>query len=159
MDVVKRTRLILLALAAVLVIVFGRVHVVVHGGRLGLALCPKDSWALSDTFVNVDDYIKEQPLRLRPEKQKQKIAIALLRCNAARSQEDERDLYWQVLDLTIVELHLRAHLQWVVTTYEIIGSEDACSRLKPLAISLAPPGQRTTCEDDRTGRQLWAILR
>jgi hypothetical protein len=159
MDVVNRTRLILLALAAMTVIAFGRVHIAVHGGRLGVALCAKDGWSMRDTFVNVDDYIKEQPLRLRPEKQKQKVAIALLRCNAAPSRQDERDLYWQVLHLTIVELHLRAQLQWVVTTYAIVGSEDACSRLKPLAISLAPPGQPTTCDDDATGRQLWTIVR
>ena len=159
MDVVTRTRLILLVLAAALVIAVGRVHIVVHGGRLGLTVCPKEAWSLTDTFVNVDDYIKEQPLRLRPEKQKQKIAIALVRCDVARSQEGERDLYWQALDLTIVERGLRAHLQWIGSTYVISGSEEVCSRMKPLATSLAPPGQGTTCENDGTGKQIWSIVR
>lgn len=46
----------LLVLSAILVIVAGFVHVV-HGGDVGLTVCAKDGWSLSDTFVDLDDYI------------------------------------------------------------------------------------------------------
>src|SRR5262245_29144288 len=97
MDVVMRTRFLLVALALVLLVVMGRVHVVVHGGRLGVTLCHKEHWALRDTWVNVNDYIGEQPVRKRPEWQRAEVAIALVSCEAATRDIDQRDLYWQAL--------------------------------------------------------------
>lgn len=41
------------AVIVVLVVIAGFVHVV-HGGTFDL--CPKDGWALQDTFVDLDDY-------------------------------------------------------------------------------------------------------
>lgn len=46
----------LVVLLAILIVVAGFVHIV-HGGGVGLAVCEKDGWSLSDTFVDVDDYI------------------------------------------------------------------------------------------------------
>jgi hypothetical protein len=155
MDVVRRRRLILVVLALALVVAIGRVHVVVHGGRLGVTLCHKENWGLGNTWVDVDDYIKEQPLRKRPEKQRAEVAIALVSCEAATRDIDQRDLYWQALDLTIHELGLQAHLQWVVRSYDIIASENDCKRLKPLAVRLAPPDQLTTCGD--LTRTFWLV--
>lgn len=43
-------------LAAVLIVIVGFVHVV-HGGGVGLTVCEKDGWSLSDTFVDLDDFI------------------------------------------------------------------------------------------------------
>lgn len=51
--------------------------------------------------------------------------------------------------------YLRAHLQWVVRSYDIIASENDCKRLKPLAVRLAPPDQPTTCGD--LTRTFWLV--
>lgn len=45
-----------LVLAGVLLIVAGFTHVV-YGGSVGLTVCAKDGWSLSDTFVDLDDFI------------------------------------------------------------------------------------------------------
>jgi hypothetical protein len=154
MNAATRTRLVLIALVAVLVIAIGRVHVVINGGRLGLTLCSKDSWSLRDTFVNLKDYI-DQRVRLQPAKPR--VVIALLHCEVARGPGDELDLYWQAIQLTAGELGLRARVEWIGRGLTITGSEDDCERLKPLVIRIAPSGQHTAC--DSAARRVWSIDR
>lgn len=45
-----------LVVLAVLIIAAGFTHIV-YGGSVGITVCAKDGWSLSDTFVDLDDYI------------------------------------------------------------------------------------------------------
>lgn len=66
-----------LLLIGALVIVAGFTHVV-HGGSSGLTVCGKDGWSLSDTFVDVDDYVGKSLIELAP---KAKVVRALFACS------------------------------------------------------------------------------
>ncbi|MGE0547596.1 MAG: hypothetical protein AB7O24_04360 [Kofleriaceae bacterium] len=63
-------------LLAVLVFLVGRVHFV-YGGDVGFKACGKDGWSLSDTFVDLDDYIGKS---LLANIDKAKVLRALFAC-------------------------------------------------------------------------------
>lgn len=68
-----------------LVIVAGFTHIV-HGGGVGLTVCAKDGWALSDTFVDLDDFI-DKPLISQLDKAK--VLRAMFACQVLRSPMDD----------------------------------------------------------------------
>lgn len=73
-----RIPLSLFVVLAVLIIGAGFVHVA-HGGGVGLKVCWKDGWALSDTFVDLDDYIGRPFIQVVD---KTKVLRAMFECGA-----------------------------------------------------------------------------
>lgn len=65
---------------AVLIVVAGFTHVV-HGGSVGLTVCEKDGWSLSDTFVDLDDFIGKP---LISQLDKAKVLRAMFACGVLK---------------------------------------------------------------------------
>lgn len=61
---------------AILVVVAGFMHIV-HGGGVGLKICPKEDWSLTDTFVDLDDIVGRPRFMLLD---KAKVTRALAGC-------------------------------------------------------------------------------
>ena len=82
-----KVKLSVLVLAAILVAVVGAVHIV-HGGGVGLTVCAKDGWALSDTFVDLDDFIGKP---LLSQIDRAKVLRAMFACGTLRRPGDVGD--------------------------------------------------------------------
>lgn len=76
----------LCVLAVVLTVPLGFVHCVY--GPAGPTVCAKESWGLSDTFVDSDDYIGKPVISLLP---KANVVRALVRCNVLELPEGLRN--------------------------------------------------------------------
>jgi hypothetical protein len=70
-------------LLALLVLVSGNCHVV-YGGGVGVTVCEKDGWYLSDTFVDLDDFIGK-PLLANIDKAR--ILRAMFHCEVLKRPE------------------------------------------------------------------------
>jgi hypothetical protein len=79
--------IVLLVLLAILVALLGEAHIV-HGGGVGLTVCQKDGWSLSDTVVDLDDYIGK-PLLANIEKAK--VIRAMFQCGTLEPPQWVRD--------------------------------------------------------------------
>lgn len=140
-----KVRIGTVVLAAALVIASGFVHVVCGGG-VGLDVCAKDGWTLTDTFVDVDDYAGQPMIALLP---KAKVVRALLRCEVIRSPALERQQFTRRLTVELPGASRHAKIETDGDVIVIVAPSEDCPHIRTIVKALAseaPEGQRVRCD-------------
>jgi hypothetical protein len=147
---------VVVALVVIVAIILGAgfVHIV-HGGAVGLTVCTKDGWSLTDTFVDIDDF-KGQPLAtLLP---KASVIRALIRCQVLTRgffvppgvvREKLQQSYIDKLQTALASRSIIARIKRDGNVVVIDTTSENCDRALPIVRTITddiPDHQRVRCD-------------
>lgn len=149
----RRSYVVVVVVVAGMVVAFGFAHLT-HGSSAGMTLCAKQSWSLSDTIIDVGDYVDQPALMLAG---KERVVVDLAKCGLIRVPAIERGQL-EIFVKNQAGSRMRIEPRDDGATIAIIGDSVDCDRLQ--SIFAAYPGMvpaRTKVVCDTNLRIVWSL--
>jgi|GEM_PF-5684928 len=130
----------------------GFVHIT-HGA--GIRLCAKQGWSLSDTIIDVGDYVDKPALLMVG---KERVVADLARCGILRVPAIERQQLELFIGKQVARRKMRTELRNGGSTIAVIGDSTDCDNMKPSFAAYSdgvPDGTMVLC--DTNMRIVWML--